>query len=111
MRAGTLRETVTVQEQSATSGQWGRETNWRDAVTVRASVTATAATEQAETQGVTTRTTYTVRLRHRDDVTSRHRLKHRGRTLDILSVIDPDGRRRELELTCEEHPAEDAAHG
>jgi SPP1 family predicted phage head-tail adaptor len=63
-----------------------------------------SATERAANAGVQSAISHRVIIRWRDDVTSKNRLVYRGRTLEIVGVTDPDGRRRELWLECREYP-------
>ena len=103
MRAGTLRETITIQAQGTTSSpEWGPSTAWTDVATIRASVLATTADEDFEQKGVATATRYTVKTRHRD-LSPANRLVWRGLVLDIVGIVDPDGRRRELEIKAVAH--------
>lgn len=49
--------------------------------------------------GVTTQVT----MRYRDDISPRHRLlKQDGRYLEVVSTLDPEGRKRKLVLMCKE---------
>ena len=59
-------------------------------------------TELVEAQQTAAEVSHQVRMRYRDDVNAEHRVVHRGRNLNILSVTDPDERRRELILLCKE---------
>lgn len=40
------------------------------------------------------------RIRYRRDVTENMKVKYNGREYDIITVSDPDGRRRETHLMC-----------
>jgi SPP1 family predicted phage head-tail adaptor len=46
--------------------------------------------------------THRVTIRHRDDVTARHRLRLGARVFNVRAVIDVEERHRFLELLCEE---------
>lgn len=107
MRAGTLRERVElVWFQPTDGGEWGQpHGTWTTWATVWANVTATGGGEIVKDDAPQASTTYTVRMRYRDDVTAEDRLVRRGKTLEIVSVIDPDGRRRELLIQAMEHRA------
>ncbi len=52
---------------------------------------------------VSAETTHVVTIRHRTDVTPKMRFTWEGRTLEIRSMADPDGRRDFLVLQCVEH--------
>jgi SPP1 family predicted phage head-tail adaptor len=104
MRAGTMRDRVTIQRQSTSSTpQWGKSTNWTDVATVWASVVPTNAVESFQQKGTASGTNYTVKLRYRADLTSADRLMYRGKVLDLVSVVDVGGRHRELECQAVHH--------
>lgn len=103
MRAGTLRDRVTIQRRDSYLGQWGHESAWRDVATVWAEVKATGGAEGFKDKGIDGRTGYVIRLRYRADVKSTDRMIYRGSVLDLVSVVDPDGRRRALECVCVLH--------
>jgi SPP1 family predicted phage head-tail adaptor len=104
MTAGTLRERITIQAQSTSGSQeWGPSLAWGDVATVWASVEAAESSEDFGQKGTATATSYTVRIRYRADVTPACRLVWRGRTLDIVGVIDVGGRRRECEIKAVSH--------
>lgn len=111
MTAGDLRNRISIERLTSYLGQWGHESMWRSIATVWASVIATEGGERFDTKtsGVDSATTYAVRMRFRPDLTSKDRLVHRGQRLEIVSVIDPDGRRRELALKCVHHGSDDIA--
>lgn len=56
------------------------------------------AAQQVPTSQVSTR----VRIRWRPDIKPEMRVVHGDRVLDIKAVLDRDGRRRELQLMCQE---------
>ncbi len=89
MRAGELRERITIQAPTAVQNSYGEETiTWSDVATVWASVEFLAGQERyqrAVDQAVST-ATYRITMRYRDDVTEEHRIQWRGRYLGILSV-------------------------
>jgi SPP1 family predicted phage head-tail adaptor len=63
--------------------------------------------EQLEGGQVNARALYQVVIRYRDDITPTMRIKtHDGRLFNIQSVIDRSGRKKELEIVCEEQPAQ-----
>jgi SPP1 family predicted phage head-tail adaptor len=104
MRAGMLRDRVMLERPAAPAeGNWGLTPQHEPAGSVWASVLATAADEKDEPQGTRSLTRFIVRIRYRPDVDSKWRLGWRGKTLDIISVTDPDGRRRELEMEAVGH--------
>jgi SPP1 family predicted phage head-tail adaptor len=107
MRAGTMRDRVTLQRWTPDNDPtWGPAQGWTNIVDLWASVTPASGTEKPDGQGVQTTITHHVSMRYRSDVTSKDRLIYRGRTLDIVSVIDVDGLRAELAIEAREHPQE-----
>jgi SPP1 family predicted phage head-tail adaptor len=106
MRAGSLRHSIDLQRPGGVDDpRWGRQpSGWTTyATAVPASVRATKADERFGQFGTDTRVTHTVRLRFRDDIEPSHRILFDGRTLDIIGVIDLDGRRRELHVEAVMH--------
>ncbi len=106
MRAGSLREFVTIRRatRSGSDPAYGPATVWANVATVSAQVLPAAGGEAASDEGTQTHTAYTVRLRYRPDLSSTDRLCWRGKTLELLAVLDPDGLRRTLEVTAREYP-------
>jgi SPP1 family predicted phage head-tail adaptor len=97
LAAGELRHRLTILTPSETGG---------DAV-VTAPVVATVwgsleALGGTEGEALVAQAAYRVRLRYRAGVTPKMRLGLDGRRFEILSVQDPDGRRRELVLMVQE---------
>lgn len=110
MRIGDLHEEITIEQHSVTLDSFGAAVEtWSPLATVRASVLPQRYTSgiEAVTQALgreSVATSYTVTIYYRNDVTELHRVIWGGKTLDIRRVIDPDGRRRWLELLCEVAP-------
>jgi SPP1 family predicted phage head-tail adaptor len=110
IRAGELRDRVTIQQPTTTSGgAWGPQPGWSDLTTVWAKVLRVAASERSVQDGVQSVVSHRITMRYRPDLTSKHRLVYRGRPLDIVGVNDPDGRRHELLIEAREHPQEAGA--
>ena len=104
MRAGTLRNRVTFHRpKKVSNGDWGSKIGWEEFATVWAEAIASSGAERVEQRGVEASNTYTIRLRYMDGVTPEHRVSVDGRTLDIVSAIDPTGRKRELVISAVEH--------
>lgn len=103
MQAGKLRERVTIQREVVTRDTFGAEVNpWTDVATVWASVRPGASGERfiSAADQVQATITHTVRVRYREGLSPKMRLKWEGRFLGIQSVVEPDGRKRELVLLC-----------
>lgn len=104
MRAGRLRHRVVLQEKGTVSqNEFGAEViTWTAVATVWASVEPLRGREfiqaKQEQAAIDTR----IRLRHRDGITPVMRAVWNGRVYDILSVIRPEERQREIHLMCRE---------
>ena len=104
VRAGDLRHRVTIQQLVVGQDDYGQPLNtWKDAATVWAKVEDLTgreyfAAQQVPTAEVSTRVT----IRWRADIEPAMRVVHGARVLDIKAVLDPDGRKRELQLMCQE---------
>lgn len=104
IRAGELRDRVTLQRWTpADDPRWGQGGSWTEYATVWASVTPTQAVERLRDQGVQSEVSHQIRLRYRPDVAAKDRVLYRGKPLDVVGVIDPDGRKRELMIEAKEH--------
>jgi SPP1 family predicted phage head-tail adaptor len=107
MRAGTLKDRLTLQRFAAnTDATWGTTPGWAGTDGFWADVEPLGGSERTDNAGVQTTISHRIRCRYRDDVTSKDRLLYRGRVLEIVSVIDADGARRELLIEAREHPME-----
>jgi SPP1 family predicted phage head-tail adaptor len=102
MRAGKLDRQIKIQSVSNTVDDYGTPVvTWTDFATVRAELVDPAIQEPARDYGETPNFTATFRIRWLADVTSLHRVQFEGRNLNIREVREI-GRRRGLELRCEE---------
>lgn len=103
MRAGQLRHRVTIQAQTTTQDEYGQPVQtWSDVATVWASVEDLSGREFFAAQQIAAEVTTRVTIRYRAGIEPDMRVIAGGRTLDIRSVQDPDGRRRQLVLMCRE---------
>jgi SPP1 family predicted phage head-tail adaptor len=105
IRAGDLREQVTIQTATETpNDSGGGAIDWPDSgvgTTVWANVAPVRGNEQLQAQRVDAVVLYRVTTRFRTDVTAANRLTWRGTPLNIRAVTDPDGMRQWLEIMCE----------
>jgi SPP1 family predicted phage head-tail adaptor len=102
IRAGDLRERITVQSKSVTRNSIGDEVvTWPDFATVWAQVEPLRGREFFAAAQMQSSVEVRFRIRYRSDLTvDAHRVLWRGVTYDIRSLIDVDGRRNVLELMC-----------
>lgn len=106
MRAGQLRHRVTIQTLTVSQDGYGEPTEtWSNTATVWGEVRPLIAqTREALTQASgqrVARQTFNVRLRWREGIApATTRVLWDDQVLDVEAVMDPDGRRRELDLIC-----------
>lgn len=103
MRAGLLRHRVDlVQDVDTPDGAGGSTSLPQTLATVWAQIQGLQGRELAEWQQVTASADYSITIRYRADVLPQMRVLDGDRSFEIRSVIDPDGRRRELRLFCQQ---------
>ena len=102
MNAGSLRERVTVQVSSGTTNTLGETVlAWSDSSAVWASVEGVSSREALLAGQQDTTVTHKVRLRYLPGLTQQMRFAWRGRTLEIVSLLE-HGNRSEHEAICED---------
>ena len=102
IRPGELRERVTVQVASGTTNALGETVlAWSDSSAVWASVEGVSAREALLAGQQETTVSHRVRLRYMPGLTQQMRLAWRGRTLDIISLLEHNNR-SEHEAVCQE---------
>ena len=105
MRAALKRDRISVQFQWTTKDAFGEESgDWQTLLTLWGNVRLAQAQEQNTSRGTQTAITYEVRIDYRSDIAPRHRIFWKGHILNILTIGDPDGKRRDLLLTAIEYP-------
>lgn len=103
MRAGNLRDYITIQ--SLTTGQdayGGVTETWGTFVSVWAEVQYLTGNELWRAQQANSEARGKVRIRYRSDIKPTMRIKHGDVYLDILTVLPLDNKSRELELLFKE---------
>ena len=107
MNAGKLRHRIEIQHSVITKNAYNeRIESWQTWAFVWAQVSPLMALAREEfvsgaAQEVATARRQ-VRIRYRQGVTVKMRIIWEGKTLEIRNVLDPDERRREYVLLCEE---------
>ena len=102
-RIGRLRHRVLLQAPAgAADGGGGTVAAWSDVATVWAAIAPLTGRERVQAEQVAARASHRVTIRWRAGVTAAMRLSMGARAFAIRAVLDPDGRRRWLELACEE---------
>lgn len=101
--AGDLNERVTIQRRGFTRDAIGAQIEaWQVRATVWAQVQPMSAGEQYRRQQIQAKADWKVTVRYNADIVPSDRLSWRGRTLEIKGILNPDMRRRFLDLACEE---------
>lgn len=99
---GKLRERITVQVASGTTNALGETVlAWSDSSAVWASVEGVSAREALIAGQQETSVTHRLRLRYLPGLTQQMRFAWRGRTLEIVSLLE-HGNRSEHEAICQE---------
>lgn len=103
MRAGSLRHIVTLQKFIETRNNYGEsEQAWSEVSVLRANIKPVSGREYFAADQVNSEVTTSVVIRYRSDVSVKDRLVFKGRTLEIVSVINVGERSRWLEIKCKE---------
>lgn len=102
IRSGELRERVAIQAPTESRNNLGETTlAWSDFTTRWASVEGVSAREALINGQQDTNVTHKVRMRYVDGLNQKMRLLWRGRTLEIVSLLEHNNR-SEHELICSE---------
>lgn len=100
-RIGNLREQIVLQHFTTITNEYNEQIQvWQDIATVYARVEPVKGGEGIGAGQLQAYDEHHVHIRHRSDVGPTWRVQHRGRTLEILSVLNLDERRRFLTLEC-----------
>jgi SPP1 family predicted phage head-tail adaptor len=103
IRAGELNCRVALKTATETQDDYGDVVSgWATIATVWGEVVDLSGREYFAAQQVNAEVTTRMRIRYLAGVTPKMRGVVNGRTLEILSVLEPEGRRRELHLMCKE---------
>lgn len=108
MRAGRLNQRVTFQRKSGVLDAHGTEDQdaWSDMVTVWAGVEPISGREFFASRQTLSEITTRIVCRYSSEisgVTTKDRIQHGTRILDIRSIINPNSRGVELQFMCTEH--------
>jgi SPP1 family predicted phage head-tail adaptor len=105
LRAGTLRHRLILQSKNSTGdGMGGVTYSWTNDRTVYGAIWPLRGTERLTAQQLESSITCQVRVRYAADVSPDNRIQVGDTTqyLDIVSVVNPEYRNRELILYCRE---------
>lgn len=106
MKAGDLRERVTIQDKTVTQDGYGAEViTWTEVGTYWAAVEPLAGREFLEGRQLVAEVTTRIRIRYQGsdvDIRPEMRAVYRSRYFEIVAVIHIKERKRELLLMCTE---------
>ena len=101
IRAGELRHRVTIQQLVESQNEYGEITTTPQTfASVWGAVEDLSGREYFAAQQINAEVSTRIRIRYRAGVVPKMLAVCDGRIYDILAVLDPDGRRRELHLMC-----------
>lgn len=100
MRAGKLRHRIVIEYPVETQDSTGGVSqSWGTYAKTRAEKITSGGREFYAAQKINAETQVLFRIRHIAGLTTKMRVNH-GDVYDILTIADPDGRGRELHLSC-----------
>jgi SPP1 family predicted phage head-tail adaptor len=103
MRAGPLRQRVTIKDKSVSQNSYGEEViTWNDVDTVWAAVEPLRGREFLEGKQITAEVSTRIRIRYRSGITPEMQVVFGSITYDIHSIIHIEEREREIHLMCQE---------
>jgi len=103
MQAGKLRHRVTIQHRTHAQDSYGEmDITYTDGDTIWANIKPMYANELFRAQQINSKINTKIITRFRRDITTVERLKFGTRYFNVLGVIDPEEKHRELQLLCEE---------
>jgi SPP1 family predicted phage head-tail adaptor len=103
VRAGRLRHRLTLQAPVDTSdGAGGFQRAWSTTATLWGAIEPGDAAEGVVADALTALRRHTITIRWRTGIAAGQRLAKGARLFEIIAVVDPDERRRWLELLVEE---------
>jgi SPP1 family predicted phage head-tail adaptor len=101
--AGTLRHKINLQSKTGTPDEYGEPIeSWTTYATVRARISPLSGEELIAAQQVQAETTHNVEIRYRAAVTTTNKIIFGSRTLEIVSIVNPDERNKNQILLCRE---------
>nr|DAY00159.1 MAG TPA: Putative head tail adaptor [Caudoviricetes sp.] len=109
IKAAKFDKQITIQKRDYSreqqNGNYKGQEIWRNVATVRASIEPIQGREYFSGPFQMGENIIRVRIRYREGITNKMRLKYGKRVLDIYSVIDSREEHKELQLMCKEGEA------
>lgn len=102
MRAGWLKDIITIQRYNETVDDYGQAVKvYTDLATIRATVQNNAGAQEVTTSGKTeSRDLYKIAIRYRSDITTKDRLSYNGKILEIAAIQDQLIKKQMLTITA-----------
>jgi len=102
MRAGTLNNKVTIQQQASTQDDWGQPLNtWTDIATVWADIRHQSGIETIKADSPVSVVKASIRIRYRTGVDAGMRVLHGTTAYNINAVLPDVSKKQYLDLVCE----------
>ena len=105
MRAGKLRHRLALQNATETDSGTGTghlDKTWTTYATVWGSIEPLSGRELVEQEQVQSEVTHKTKIRYQSAITSEHRIVFKTRTFQIVTMLNPEERNREIELMLRE---------
>lgn len=104
MNPGRLRHRVTIQKSQISQDELGNNIEtWIDWATVWANIRPVSGREYFQAAATNSEDNVRINIRYRSGIDPlRMRVVYNGRTFNIISAIDLNERRREIEMVCQE---------
>ncbi len=103
MKSGKLRNRVILQSKTVTRNDYGEETIvWTEKDTLWASIEPLTAREYFQSQQVQSQVTHKITIRYYLGLRTDYRMLWGSRIFNIISMINPEERNREMILLCTE---------
>lgn len=98
---GSLRQRLTIERMSRSpDGSGGAAASWTVVATVWGAIEALPGSEGFAADAVEGEARHRITIRYREDIGPADRFRFDERVFEIVSVADPDGRKRRLLCTC-----------
>ena len=101
MKIGDLRNQVAIQQRDATKDTFGQPAQtWTTVATVWAKVADISGRELITAMAAQSEVSTNIVIRYRAGTTTLNRVLYDGVPYNIHAVVDPTGRKREMQLMC-----------
>lgn len=101
MQAGKLRNTVTIQQQTAGQDEIGQPMTWADVATLWADIRHLSGMEAAKAGTVASTVKASIRFRYRVGINAGMRVLHGSTIYNIAAVMPDAAKKAYVDLVCE----------